>query len=101
MKPEICPEVGFACNGKDDGGFIMFFPNNYGVSVQFHEFARCQRKEKDAYLSPTAEVAVFDPDGEFICLPDFGWDEDELVVGWRTPDEVARIMAHVACLPSS
>ena len=79
-------------------GFQITFSNGYTVSVMWHGFSITNRKPLDQ-VNPTAEVAVFDPKDNWILLPDFGWPEGEKVVGYRTPEEVARIISHVSTMP--
>lgn len=78
-------------------GFSMTFENGWTISVQFHAFAYCERKQipanweedKNPAESPDAEIAIWDAEGNWY---DFGSDE---VLGYQTPDEVADWIAKV------
>ena len=79
-------------------GFRVKFANGYSVSVQFGTGAYCSRKdhsqpygierESEVWESTDAEIAIFDPGGNFFPLPEWGDD----VKGWLSADEVLGIM---------
>lgn len=65
-----------------DQGFFVRFKNGYEVSVQFGSYNGCDQGKT------TAEVAVFDPEGDFCHLN--GRSPDPL---FRvTPEELAELM---------
>lgn len=89
-------------------GFTIKFDNEYTVSVQFGRYNYCNNyilnhadeigrkdwevdKNGDVQCS-NAEVAVFDPDGEFMQL--FG-EEGREVAGYYTPEEVLELLSEV------
>lgn len=75
-------------NERDGRGFRITFANGWAVSVQwsFGNYCENANKEKPLPNSRNAEVAIFDPNG------DFHGD----VRGWQTPDQVAAIIAEVS-----
>lgn len=97
-------QTGFAVTaGK---GVHIAFANGYKVSVQWgpgnycdHHHAPFDRMRTEACGaegSTTAEVAVFDPRGEFV-QPDIPeWDSGDDVCGWRTPEQVLAIQQWAA-----
>ena len=80
-------------------GYSMTFANGYTVSVRWHQCHhhvtdRTRDCDTDAIAamamdSVNAEVAVRDPNGEFIETPFNG----DTVIGWQSPDDVHEIMA--------
>jgi len=81
--------------GKDEElaaeGFQTTFANGVTVSVQWSETHYCsQRTERTPGKSSTAEVAIFQRDGEWLTRKwrDYGDD----VVGWQSPKDVILAM---------
>lgn len=74
---------------QEKPGFSMTFENGWTISVQFHAFAYCERRQlgqaedKSPVESPDAEIAIWNSEGDWY---NFGSDE---VLGYQTPDEVA------------
>ena len=92
-------------------GFVIKFPNNYQVSVQFGYVNYCDnfgegefRTEmtQEQFSSKNAEVAVRGPDGELLDLNSIGYAEFEDIIdqvkGDVEPMEVLALMNHVANL---
>jgi len=93
-------------------GFHIGFTNGYTVSVQFGPGNYCEPpggrwgafdgplndlKTNGTYFGgPTAEVAVFAPDGEFLRRI----QPHDDVVGWCEPEKVAEFIATVSRLPN-
>jgi hypothetical protein len=85
------------CDGK---GFHMTFANGWTISVQFGpgnysenyhgSFEDFYTKRKPLPPSATAEIAIFNPEGEWF---DFGGDK---VKGWVSPDDVLKFMSKIA-----
>ena len=81
-------------------GFRMKFDNGFSISVQWGTMNYCEKKNlmaeyKDEMKEPiweskSAEIAVFNEEG---IVPIGG---DDQVIGWLTPNEVAKIIAIVA-----
>jgi hypothetical protein len=66
--------VNHATNSKyEDRGFFIRFKNGYEISVQFGSYNGCDQGKT------TAEVAVFDPEGDFCHL------------NGRSPDPLFRV----------
>ena len=79
-------------------GFRMEFENGFAISVQWGTENYCEKKSFNTDIDPTkeriwestnAEIAIFD---EGIVSVD---DEDQ-VIGWLSPDEVAKYIAMVS-----
>jgi hypothetical protein len=78
-------------------GFHITFKNGYTVSVQFGPGNHCEHKDRDfghdssavcgAEGSESAEIAVMDPNGDFIS-----WKGDD-VLGWQSAEDLLNIMA--------
>jgi hypothetical protein len=62
-------------------GFYIRFGNGYEISVQFGQVNGCDGGKT------TAEVAVFDPEGQFVRLSD-----DDDVLYNVTPERVAELI---------
>jgi len=87
-------------------GFQMTFSNGWMISVQFGAFNYCSNRDLNAdstmFLDgpkgtlecANAEVAVFNPDGDFV-RPD-GFDFGEDVKGFVSPDEVSLLVRWVS-----
>ena len=76
------------------GGFTLTFDNGYEVSVQWGPGVYCDL-EKGHSAASSAEVAVIDPQGNFVTgvvCPDF---TDHDVAGWVKADAVAEIIDRV------
>lgn len=80
------------------------FENGYMVSVQWGPTNYCQNycpflafDKNDSYYScPDAEIAVFDPSGDFVPPERYGFPyEVDDVVAHVTPDKVVDVMALV------
>ena len=81
-------------------GFRMKFENGFAISVQWRTMNYCSKQTYNTDIDPTkeriwestsAEVAVFDTDGEIVSIG----DEDQ-IIGWLSPDEVAKVIEIVA-----
>ena len=78
-------------------GFHIKFANGYNVSVQWGGGNLCENRHLD-YVGPetpvpasaTAEVAVWDKDGQWVSLSPYD------VIGYQTPEQVAAIIADFA-----
>lgn len=94
-----------SCENK---GFQMFFENGWGISVQFGPSNYCERRDLDAVLdgnanpahefiweSPTAEAAIFTPDGSFLQVG------NNTVMGWLKPGLVGQIISILCVLPEN
>jgi len=78
----------------------MKFDNGFSISVQWGTMNYCEKKNlmaeyKDEMKEPiweskSAEIAVFNDEG---MVPIGG---DDQVIGWLTPDEVAKVITIVA-----
>ena len=85
-------------------GFAMTFENGFGISVQWGTMNYCEKKNlgaeyKDEMKTPrwesrTAEIAIY-KDKKFIDLG------ENQVIGWLSPDEVAKIIEGVSSAESS
>ena len=87
----------------ENKGFRLNFANGWAISVQWGKGNYCERQshalgawriDTDEYVtSADAEVAVFDPNGDF-----YRWDKemDDDVQGHMNPDQVAALIAKVA-----
>jgi len=87
-------------------GFQMTFSNGWMISVQFGAFNYCSNRDLNAdstmFLDgpkgtlecANAEVAVFNPDGDFV-RPD-GFDFSDDVKGFVNPDEVSLLVRWVS-----
>ena len=83
----------------ENKGFGITFQNGFGISVQWGTMNYCEKKNLGAdggeemktprWESRTAEIAIY-KDKKFI---DIG---DDTVIGWLTPDEVAKVIEIVA-----
>jgi len=80
-------------------GFRMKFDNGFEISVQWGAENYCEKKSFNTDIDPrkeriweskNAEIAVFDDEG---IVPIGG---DDQVIGWLSPDEVAKVIAIVA-----
>jgi hypothetical protein len=74
-----------ATQNEYNNGFHITFENGYTISVQFGKGNYSDQGKT------TAEVAAWDPDGEWVKLS----DTDE-IIGWCTPNEVLEIMNQIA-----
>lgn len=97
------PQHGFYCTRNQ--GFSIVFPNGYTVSVQFGGNNYCSmrnvnekydewRKGSQMYHSPDAEVAILDPNGEFVPFESSG----EKIRGRTDAETVAKIIQWAASL---
>ena len=88
-------------NGK---GFGMTFDNWFTISVQWGKGNYSSNRdlvEDDTIKNleaVSAEIAVIDADGKFLGI---NKDEMEAVIGWVSPDNVAKIMSIVQSAQSS
>ena len=77
-------------------GFHMHFANGWTISVQFGPVNYCANHGGDYFHpekagaagSATAEIAIFNSEGEFHQHPDWG----DTVEGYLTPDDVLKYM---------
>ena len=87
-------------------GFSMTFENEYSVSVRWHKctnyvtgrvmrFSTLSEIESMAEDSIDAEVAVLDPESNFIMTP---FNEYDTVIGFTSPKDVLKIMEWAAAL---
>ena len=84
----------------ENKGFGMTFDNGFTISVQWGTFNYCEKKNLGAdsdeemktkrWESRSAEIAIY-KDEKFI---DIG--EHDTVIGWLTPDEVAKAIEIVS-----
>ena len=79
-------------------GFRMTFENGFAISVQWGPENYCDRKNEEDFDKPmkerfweskSAEIAVFNKEGEFIGIA------DDTVVGWLTTDKVVKCITVV------
>lgn len=83
----------------DGKGFQITFDNGYSISVQFGPGNYCENrdlpydapKKLNIFQSKDAEIAVFNPDGEFVRL-----DEHDDVLGRLSSEEVLEWMIMTA-----
>ena len=73
-----------ATQNELNNGFHITFENGYTVSVQFGKVNYSDQGET------TAEVAAWDPDGEWVRL-----SEHDIIKGWCAPNEVLEIMNQI------
>ena len=80
-------------------GFAMTFENGFGISVQWGTENYCEKKSFNTDIDPrkeriwestSAEIAVFNEEG-IVSISD-----DDQVIGWLSPDEVAKVIEIVA-----
>lgn len=74
---------------------VQWGPGNY-VTDRMHDYDA--PKKSDHWCSPTAEIAIWGPDGAWYRPEGEDWGDD--VKGWVTPDEVLRYMNLTASRPS-
>ena len=85
-------------------GFGITFQNGFTISVQWGTENYCEHrnldidfedlpnpKEENRWESRNAEIAVFDKDGEIVSV-----GESDDVIGWLTPNEVAKAIEIVS-----
>ena len=82
-------------------GFRMNFENGFGISVQWGTENYCEKRnttihptdpmEHDRWESLSAEIAIL-KDKKFIEIG----DDNDTVIGWLSPDEVAKAIEIVA-----
>ena len=84
-------------------GFAMTFENGFGISVQWGTENYCEKKSFNTDTAPvdphrweslSAEIAIY-KDQKFIDLG------DDQVIGWLSPDKVAKVIEGVASAESS
>ena len=80
-------------------GFRMKFENGFSISVQWGAENYCEKKSFNTDIDPrkeriwestSAEIAVFNDEG----IVSIGGDDQ--VIGWLSPDEVAKVIEIVA-----
>ena len=85
-------------------GFRMKFENGFSISVQWGIENYCEKKSFNTNTDPrkerlwesmNAEITVFDDDG----IVSIGGDDQ--VIGWLSPDEVAKVIEGVTSAESS
>tara|TARA_B100000214_G_scaffold370257_1_gene344601 strand:+ start:704 stop:1027 length:324 start_codon:yes stop_codon:yes gene_type:complete len=81
-------------------GFMMKFDNGFKISVQFGPMNYCDKKgsgdwdepaKQDHWEATSAEIAVFDPDGNMIEIR-----EGDTVSGWNSTNDVAAAIFMVS-----
>ena len=82
-------------------GFRMKFDNGFSISVLWGSINYCERRNySDEYKSELkenfigsadAEIAVIDSEGGMLAI-----GEHDTVIGWLSPDEVAKYIAIVS-----
>ena len=77
-----------AFHNMRDGLTRTVYANGYSVSVAFHKHSYSNGGKT------TAEVAVFNPDGDFYRMP----GESDDVIGHQTPEQVLALSVKVALL---
>ena len=86
-------------------GFMMQFENGFKISIQWGSANYCTRKgsgawdesmKQDHWESATAEIAVYDKDGDMVEITD-----SDTVAGWLTTDDVAAAIVIVQQATSS
>ena len=102
-------------NVVDNKGFQIEFSNGYTVSCQFGTFNYCSKRsfnESDFFKerhvsvweSPDCELAVLKGGdfitGEVLDKMELHIGGDDMVVGWVSADDVAKIIAYVSMLAS-
>jgi hypothetical protein len=105
----------YVTHGK---GFQLYFPNGYGVSVQWGPMNYCDHQRREVEFrhfekeqehcgrmgSRTAETALFKhTDGKIATLIQLPWGGEEqydTVQGYQTPNQVAELIAKAAALPN-
>ena len=85
----------------ENKGFRMTFDNKFTISVQWGTINYCEKKnlmaeykgeiKEPIWESKSAEIAVFDTEGEIVPLEVY-----DQVKGWLTPNEVAKVITIVA-----
>ena len=87
MNDKSAFDIGYAKSAKmEDKGFFIRFKNGYEVSVQLGSYNYSDNGQT------TAEVAVTDPNGDFVPLVGrFAWQKDD-VLGYATPEQVAELI---------
>ena len=99
------------CNSKFttsyNKGFRMTFGNGFSISVQWGVGNYCEKKESGQWDESTkyaewdsdsAEIAIFDKDGEFINISSYELEKEDgtiekvndVVAGWLSTDTVAK-----------
>ena len=93
-------------------GFRMTFGNGFSISVQWGVGNYCEKKESGQWDESTkyaewdsnsAEIAVFDKDGEFINIRGYELENvdgtienhNDVVAGWLSADTVAKCITLV------
>ena len=88
-------------------GFRMTFENGFAISVQWGVGNYCEKKESGQWDESTkyaewdsdsAEIAIFDKDGEFINISSYELEKEDgtiekvndVVAGWLSADTVAK-----------
>lgn len=90
-------------NCRRNQGFQIKFGNGYTISVQFGSFHYCSKRDLTAsasydtwrqgdenHSSPDAEVAILDPNGEFVLFTN-----GEMVRPRTKPDTVADMISWI------
>jgi hypothetical protein len=77
--------------------FVFQFSNGYSVSIAYGEGSYSDAKNRTENLDElnSVEVAVFDPNGDFVPFQ----STTDQVLGYVTPDMVADILAWTKNLP--
>lgn len=105
-RPPKILEPGFKITNQGKGYWITF-ENLCTVSVQMGYGNYCNSNQEDHYHrpadgveSPDAEVAAWDREGKWIHPKGFDFYGDD-VIGYLSPDEVARFIQAVKDYPNA
>lgn len=82
-----------------DAGFQLTFKNGYSLSVKWSPFHYCDNNDYRAthHESNTCEIACFNRrNDKFVPLA-----EHDDVVGWVTPDDLAKYISEVSNWPDA
>ena len=91
-------------------GFRMTFENGFAISVQWGVGNYCEKKDSGQWDEPTkhdfwnsnsAEIAVFNKEGEFINISGYELEKEDgtvekvndVVSGWLSTNTVAKVIA--------
>ena len=94
-------------------GFRMTFENQFAISVQWGVGNYCEKKdsgkwnestEHDFWSSNSAEIAVFNKEGNMIPITGYEIEEEDgtvkkvndVVSGWLSTNQVAKVIAIVS-----
>lgn len=88
----------FKCYKPDGNGFRIGFKNGYQVSVRFGNANYCENNglEKNFMTSKDAEIAIFDPKGEFVKL-----DNNDTVLAYQSAEDLVAVMYKYASMKNA